>query len=93
MQKSLARNSIYCIAYKLLSIGYPLITTVYISRILLPEGIGKIALVRTFVSYFTTLAALGIPNYGIKLIGSVQKIIDCEVNIFLNYSLLTLYQQ
>ena len=73
MQKSLARNSIYCIAYKLLSIGYPLITTVYISRILLPEGIGKIALVRTFVSYFTTLAALGIPNYGIKLIGSVQK--------------------
>lgn len=73
MQKSLARNSIYSIAYKILSIGYPLITTVYISRILLPEGIGKIALVRTFVSYFTTLAALGIPNYGIKLIGSVQK--------------------
>lgn len=73
MQKSLARNSIYSIAYKILSIGYPLITTVYISRILLPEGIGKIALARTFVSYFTTLAALGIPNYGIKLIGSVQK--------------------
>lgn len=72
MAKSIARNSMYNILYKMLNIGYPLITTAYISRILLPSGIGKISLAQTFVSYFITLASLGIPNYGIKLIGAKQ---------------------
>ena len=76
MKNSLAKNSIYNIVYKLLNIGYPLITSAYISRVLMPEGVGQIALAKTFVSYYTTVAALGIPNYGIKVIGSVQN--DCN---------------
>ena len=72
MRKSIARNSLYSILYKMLNIGYPLVTTAYISRILLPSGVGKISLAQVFVSYFTTLAALGIPNYGVKLISSKQ---------------------
>lgn len=57
----------------MLNIGYPLITTAYISRILLPSGVGKISLVQTFISYFTTFAAMGIPNFGIKLIAANQE--------------------
>ena len=71
-KKSMAKNSFYNILYKMLNVFYPLVTSAYVSRVLLPEGVGRIAFVQTIVSYFTTIAALGIPNYGIKIIGGVQ---------------------
>ncbi len=62
------KNSIFNVANTLLNILLPLVTSVYTSRILMPDGIGTLAYVGTVVSLFASLASLGIPNYGIKII-------------------------
>ena len=51
---------------------FPLITFPYISRILLPEGTGKVNFAISFVSYFTMFAQLGIPTYGIRVCAMVR---------------------
>ena len=51
---------------------FPLITFPYVSRILLPEGTGKVSFATSIVSYFTILAQLGIPTYGIRVCAIVR---------------------
>ena len=51
---------------------FPLITFPYISRILLPEGNGKIAFATSIISYFSMVAMLGIPTYGIRACAKVR---------------------
>ena len=51
---------------------FPLITFPYTSRILGPEGTGKINFASSFVSYFILLASIGIPMYGIREIARVR---------------------
>lgn len=64
--KSLLNNSLYNMLYKGLNIIFPLVTVTYVSRILLPAGVGKVSYAQNIAQYFVTLAALGIPNYGIR---------------------------
>ena len=71
-KKSLAVNSVYSVVYKLLNILFPLLTSAYTARILLPEGVGKVAYAQNIVQYFVIIAALGIPNYGIREIAKRQ---------------------
>lgn len=66
MQKSLTKNSIYNIIYTIANILFPFITSIYVSRILLPVGVGKVASAQNIASYFVTLAALGLPSYGVR---------------------------
>lgn len=80
--KSIIKNSAFNIIYKVLNVFYPLISEAYIARVLQPEGVGKIALALTITTYFTTVAALGIPNYGVKAIGSVQSDFDKRSKVF-----------
>ena len=70
--KSLAKNSIYNIIYQTISLVFPLITSVYISRILLEDGVGKVAYAQNVASYFLSFAALGFPAYGIREIAKVR---------------------
>ena len=72
-EKSIAKNSIYNVIYKGFTAIFPLFTTVYIARVLLPEGVGRVEYANTIVTYFTTLAALGIPNYGVKAIAQTSQ--------------------
>ena len=62
------KNSIFNVANTLMNILLPLVISVYTSRILMPDGIGTLACVGTVVSLFVSLASLGIPNYGTKVI-------------------------
>lgn len=64
--KSLIFNSIFNVCYQLLNVIFPLVTSAYVSRILMPSGIGKVALAQNWAQYFVIFAALGIPNYGIR---------------------------
>lgn len=66
MQKSLAKNSIYNIIYTVANILFPFVTSIYVSRILLPVGVGKVASAQNIASYFVTIAALGLPSYGVR---------------------------
>ena len=71
-KKSILKNSFYSICYKLMNVLFPLLISIYSSHVLLSEGVGKVALAQNIVTYFVTLAALGIPNYGTKRIGGMQ---------------------
>lgn len=73
--KSLAKNTLYNIIYKCLNLVFPLITAMYVSRTLLPVGIGRVSGAQNIVSYFIIIASLGIPTYGIK------KIAECGNNV------------
>ena len=51
-QKSIKKNSIYNIIKTLSTIAIPLIIFPYVSRVLLPNNIGKVNWSKTFVNYF-----------------------------------------
>ena len=51
---------------------FPVITFPYVSRILLPEGTGKVAFATSLISYFSMFAQLGIPTYGIRACAKVR---------------------
>jgi len=51
---------------------FPLITFPYVSRILLAGGNGKIAFVTSVANYFSMVASLGIPTYGIRACASIR---------------------
>lgn len=56
----------------MLNIVFPFVTSVYVARVLLADSIGKVAAAQNFVSYFTLLAGMGIPTYGVKLIAQYK---------------------
>lgn len=72
MQKSLTKNSIYNIIYTVANILFPFVTSIYVSRILLPAGVGKVASAQNIASYFVTLAALGLPSYGVREFAKIR---------------------
>lgn len=71
-KNSLGKNAFYNIVYKVLNVFFPLISTAYISRVLLAEGVGRVSAVNNNVSYFLILATLGIPAYGLREIAKVN---------------------
>lgn len=54
------------------NIIFPLITFPYVSRILMPEGMGKISFATSIVAYFSMFAQLGIPTYGIRTCARIR---------------------
>lgn len=71
-QKSLKLNFIMNAILTMSSFIFPLITFPYISRILLPEGTGKVSFATSLISYFSMIAQLGIPTYGIRACAKVR---------------------
>jgi len=84
--KSVKFNAIMNIIRTLSTMIFPLITFPYTSRILGPEGIGKISFASSFVTYFILLASIGIPLYGIREIAKVRddktKVSDLAQELF-----------
>lgn len=71
-QKSLKLNVVMNMLLSISSFIFPLITFPYVSRILLPEGTGKVSFATSLVSYFSMFAQLGIPTYGIRACAKVR---------------------
>lgn len=71
-QKSLKLNFIMNAILTMSSFIFPLITFPYVSRILLPEGTGKISFANSIITYFAMFAQLGIPTYGIRACSKVR---------------------
>lgn len=46
---------------------FPLITFPYVSRVLLPEGLGRVDFAVSVATYLSMFAQLGIPTYGIRI--------------------------
>lgn len=65
-KESVMVNGIFFSAYRVLNILFPLVTSVYVARILLADGTGRVAYAQNIVTYFTLIAALGLPTYGTR---------------------------
>lgn len=66
------KNFAFQLAYQILSIIIPLITTPYIARVLEAEGVGIYSYTYAIANYFVLLGKLGIDMYGNRLI-AMQK--------------------
>lgn len=70
--KSVKLNFIMNIILTMSSFVFPIITFPYVSRVLLPSGMGKVTFAISFIYYFTIIAQLGIPIYGIRATAKVR---------------------
>ncbi len=71
-KRSLIANVIWNVIYRIVAVAVPLVFSMYSSRIFSADGVGQIAFAQNIMTYFTTIAILGIPNYGTKKIGALQ---------------------
>ena len=62
----MATNAAFNVLYKVLNVVFPLISSVYLARVLLAAGIGRITYAQNVAAYILLLAALGIPTYGVR---------------------------
>ena len=58
--------------YNVLNMLFPFLTSLYIAHVLLPVSIGEVTYANNIVSYFTILAFLGIPTYGLREIANTR---------------------
>ena len=65
-QKSLKKNATYNFIKAFLNLAFPVISFPYASRVLMPDGIGKVNFVNSFIDYFVLLAGLGIGTYAAR---------------------------
>ncbi len=66
MSKSLKLNAFFNVVRNVLRLIFPLITFPYVSRVLMPEGIGKVNFANSIISYFILLGNLGISGYATR---------------------------
>ena len=71
-EKSVKFNFIMNIVLTMSNFIFPLITFPYVSRVLGASGTGKVSFAISVVSYFTMVAALGVPTYGIRAAAKVR---------------------
>lgn len=71
-KKSLKLNFIMNTILTMSAFVFPLISFPYVSRILLPEGTGKVSFATSLISYFVMFAQLGIPTYGVRACAKVR---------------------
>ena len=71
-KKSLKLNFLMNAILTMSSFIFPLISFPYVSRILLPEGTGKVSFATSLIAYFTMFAQLGIPTYGVRACAKVR---------------------
>lgn len=70
---SIKRNFIMNAILTMSTFIFPLITFPYVSRVLLAEGTGRVTFATSLISYFTMLAHLGIPTYGIRTCAKIRE--------------------
>lgn len=91
-RKSLKVNTLLNIIKTCSAILFPLITFPYISRVLLPENVGKVSFAQSYVNYFTLLAGLGISTHAVRecaLVKHEQKKLDKVSSELFSINLIT----
>ena len=71
-QKSIKLNFLMNSILSMSNIIFPIITFPYISRVLTPEGTGKISTALSVIAFFNIFAQLGIPTYGVRACAIVR---------------------
>ncbi|MGL5175120.1 MAG: flippase [Cetobacterium sp.] len=73
---SVSKNYLYNVLLIISNTIFPIITFPYVSRVLMPEYLGKVYFVQGVVAYFVIVSVLGAPNYGIKELSKAKGIGD-----------------
>ncbi len=71
-EKSLAKNAVFNTIYRLINMLFPLVTSMYVSHILMATGVGRVSTAQNIVQYFVLLAPLGLTTYGTREIAKVR---------------------
>ncbi len=66
MGKSIKKNFVFNAIRIAAGMAFPLITFPYASRILSPDGIGRVNFAGSVIAYIAMIAAVGIPLYGMR---------------------------
>lgn len=69
---NIKRNLAYNFLLSCSQVVLPLVSIPYVSRILDPEGIGRVGFIDSFTWYFVTIAEVGIMVYGIREVAKVK---------------------
>lgn len=81
-KKKLIANGIYYITYNIVNFIFPLISGIYIARVIHPETIGRLFAAQNLAQYFVVFSFLGIPTYGIREIAKIKTNIEERSKIF-----------
>lgn len=79
---SAKQNALFNASYQVLRLVFPIITYPYVSRILGPTGLGRVAYAHKIAEYFCLTALLGIPMYGLREISRVRDDQEQLSNVF-----------
>ena len=71
-KKSIKKNYLFNLIYQIFILIIPLVTTPYISRVLLADGVGQYSFTFSIQSYFVLIAALGFGYYAQREIANHQ---------------------
>lgn len=80
--KSIEKNSLYNVTCTVLDMFVPFLMSVYAARILLADGVGRVAYAQNITSYFAAFAEFGLTTYGIREIARVKEKHSCMNKIF-----------
>lgn len=72
MKSKVGKNFLYNVAYQILIVLMPLITSPYVSRVLGASNLGVYTYTYSVADYFILFAMLGIKNYGNRQIAKVR---------------------
>lgn len=70
--KSVKFNFIMNFILTLSNFLFPIITFPYVSRVLKASGLGRVGFATSIVAYFSMIAMMGIPTYGIKSCAKIR---------------------
>lgn len=90
MKKSIKKNYIYNVAYQILILLTPLITSPYIARTLGPDGIGTASYIGSVSSYFMLVASMGIATFAQREVSYYQEDRTMRTQVFWEVKLLQL---
>jgi O-antigen/teichoic acid export membrane protein len=85
----MAKNYFYNLLLTVANLLFPLVSFPYVSRVLGPEGIGKVQFAFSFAQYFGMIAGFGIPIYGMREIARHRTNVAGRSKVFLE--LVTIY--
>ena len=79
---TIKKNYAYNLAYQILAIIVPIVTTPYVSRALGASGIGEFSYTNSIVLYFSIFALTGTATFGQKAIAKSQKDVHARSILF-----------
>lgn len=92
--QSLKTNFIFNLINVISSLLFPLITFPYVSRVIMPNGIGQVQFFQSIINYIILFTSIGIPTYAIREVAKVRdnkkEMSKTSVEILLLHFILTI---